>query len=208
MPIRHRPIKRHFVRSRRDGFTAIEMVVVLAVLAILAAVIARNVVGTVNSGRSAALAESLDALRQSVYAYRADVRRYPTQLAYLSTQPGSASDVCGRTVPPAFLAEWRGPYTAQMITASGLQVGDASILNGVEVVATAPAPAPGIETPATLYIVVEDVDLAVAEDLEKAFDSETISASSYTTGTILWEDTGTAGDASGTLRFGLSIRGC
>lgn len=184
-------------RGLRPGFTMIEILVVLAVLAALAAVLGRNVASTTQTGRSAALAESLDALRRSIYAYRGDVRRYPTQLSQLSTKPTSANDLCGRTVPPAFLDNWRGPYTAQTITASGIQVGDATILNALD----GPA-GQGIETPATLFIVAEDVDRAIAASLERAYDGDDVVD---TAGMIQWTE-----DVSGvgTLSFGIAISGC
>lgn len=188
--------------GRRGGFTAIELLVVLAVLAILAAVVVRNVGSTTESGRTAGLAQSLDALRQSVYAYRADVRRYPTHLRYLTSKPGSADDLCNRTVPPPFLDEWRGPYTGQTITTDGIPIGDARILDALDFPA-----GHTIETPATLYIEVVDVDSTIAARLERAYDGETLS---YTDGVILWDDAGngSSGDRIGTLSFGIPISGC
>lgn len=189
------------VSSSRRGFTTIEIVVVLAVLAILAAVITRNVVGTVNTGRSAALAESLDALRQSIYAYRGDVRRYPTNLQYLSSPPVGAVDICGRPLPAAFVEEWRGPYTAQAIPGGGKKVGEARVLDALQ----GPG-SPGIETAGLLSIVVENVDFTIAEDLEHAYDDS--NAPDYGAGTVRWIDTAPTGDGSGTLYFGIAIRGC
>lgn len=175
-----------------------EILVVLAVLAALAAVVGRNVASTTQSGRSAALAESLDGLRRSIYAYRGDVRRYPTNLTQLSTQPAAgATDLCGRDVPPTFLANWRGPYTGQTVTGSGIPVGDALILDALE----GPA-GQGIETSGTLFIVVEDVDEAIAAALERSYDGEPLD---FGSGTIRWTD---AGGGIGTLRFGIAISGC
>lgn len=186
----------------RPGFTLIEILVVLAVLAVLAAVVGRNVASTTQSGRSAALAESLDALRGSIYAYRGDVRRYPTHLSQLSTKPTSASDLCvpARSVPAAFLDNWRGPYTAREITASGIPVGDARILDALDTPGVH-----GIETTGTLFIVVEDVDEAIAARLERVYDGET---PDYGAGVIRWEDAPPTGNGVGTLRFGIAISGC
>lgn len=179
----------------RGGFTAIEVLVVLAVLAVLAAVVVRNVASTTESGRTAGLAQSLDALRQSVYAYRADVRRYPTNLSQLSTPPTSATDLCGRNVPPAFLDEWRGPYTVQTITANGVTVGDALILD------TLVGPVgQGIEDSGTLHMLAIRVDSTIAARLERAYDGEPLS---YGDGVIEWSSAG-----EDTLKFGLDIRGC
>ena len=186
----------------RRGFTTLEILVVLAVLAILAAVVGRSVVGSVNSGRSAGLAESLAALRDGVFRYREDVRRWPTNLSYLSAQPVAATDLCGRTVPPGFLNGWSGPYAARTITASGIPVGDAVIQDALE-----PSVVFGIETTGTLSIVVTEVDSVVAARLEVANDGA-VAAGVYGTGVIRWTDTAPAGDHRGTLRYGLAIRGC
>lgn len=193
------PMKRRRARrGSRPGFTMIEILVVLAVLAALAAVIGRNVASTTQSGRSAALAESLDALRRSIYAYRGDVRRYPTNLSQLSAQPqAGALDLCGRNLPTAFRESWRGPYTAQTITASGIQVGDARIRDALE--SAAPQ---GIETPGTLLIVVDDVDEAIAVSLERAYDGDDTTDAADV---IRWSD---AGNGVGVLRFGVAISGC
>lgn len=190
------------VRSPRRGFTTIEILIVLAVIAILAAVIGRSVVGTVNSGRSAGLAESLAALRDGVFRYREDVRRWPTNLSYLSTQPVAATDLCGRTVPPGFLADWGGPYAARTITSAGIPVGDAVIQDALE-----PSGAFGIETTGTLFIVVAEVDSLVAVRLEEAYDNP-VAAGVFGTGVIRWTDVAPTGDGRGTLRFGMAIRGC
>lgn len=186
-------------RSSRPGFTAIEVLVVLAVLAILAAVVHRQVGRSMDSGRSAALAQSLDGLRQAIYQYRTDVRRYPRELVFLSAQPASATDLCGRNVPAGFLEQWRGPYTAQPIGATGIQVGDARIQNALE-----PDPATlAIEQTGTLSIVVTDVDVQVAEALDRAYDGD----GSLTTGVVRWSE-GVVGSGRGTLRFSLAVRGC
>jgi prepilin-type N-terminal cleavage/methylation domain-containing protein len=191
-------------RSRRAGFTMIEVLLVLAVLAVIAAVVTVTVGRSVQQGRSAALAQTLDGLRQAIYQYRTDVRRYPTHLTFLAAQPGSATDHCNRTVPPGFLNQWRGPYTPQAIGPTGIQVGDARVLNALE------REGGGfftIEQAGTLFIVVEGVDSLVAARLERAYDDETIGAGSYTSGVIRWAaDVGTPG--RGTLRFGLAVRGC
>ena len=176
---------------------------VLAVIAILATVIGRTVFPALVGGKSAGLAGSLDGLREAIYQYRTDVRRYPSNLTYLSSQPSSATDLCGRAVPAPFLADWRGPYTPQVITSGGIPVGDATIQDALE----GPV-GQGIESNGTLFIVVVDVDSAVAADLEAAYDDATLPAGAYTSGIIRWTNQAPTNDPRGTLRFGLSVRGC
>jgi type II secretory pathway pseudopilin PulG len=174
------------------------MVIVLAIIAILAAVVHREVVRSMDTGRTAALAQSLDALRQAVFQYRSDVRRYPTHLTQLSTQPATATDLCGRNVPPGFLNQWNGPYTPQVITTNGIPMGDAVILDALD---WEPKDT-DVNAVRTLFIEVDEVDQRIAEALRRAYDGE---AGTFTDGMIRWVD---GGNGRGILRFGLAVRGC
>lgn len=184
---------------RRPGFTMVELVVVLAILAGLAAVVLPQMLGQGREGRTAALAQSLTSLRESIYEYRADVRRYPTNLRYLSSQPSSANDFCGRNVPSSFLDEWMGPYTKEAVTADGIQLYAAVIQDTLK---TEPASfSPG--QAGSILVTVDAVDSLIADELEQTYDGE--SSPDFTDGTIRW--TGTSA-GQGTLEFALPIKGC
>jgi len=87
----------------RRGFTLIEIMVVIAVIAILASLVAPNVfrhVGTANETTARAQIEMLGA---ALDAYRLDNGRYPTTsqgLSALMTPPGGEGGA----------RNWRGPY--------------------------------------------------------------------------------------------------
>lgn len=89
--------------ERVRGFTLIELMVVILVLGMLAALVAPNVFRNVGSAKAAAARSQIELLGTALDAYRLDNDRYPTTaqgLAALRREP---------------LAEprprsWRGPY--------------------------------------------------------------------------------------------------
>lgn len=92
---------------RRVAFTLIEILVVIAVIAILASLVAPNVFQHVGTARSTTARSQLEMLATALDAYRLDTGRYPTTeqgLAALTTAP--AVDA-----PPA----WRGPYLRRAV---------------------------------------------------------------------------------------------
>lgn len=101
------PSRRFHPRPRRRAFTLIEILVVIAVIAILASLVAPNVFQHVGTARSTTARSQLEMLATALDAYRLDTGRYPTSaqgLAALVTLP--AAD------PPA---TWRGPYLRRAV---------------------------------------------------------------------------------------------
>lgn len=187
--------------ASRPGFTTIEVVVILAVLAVLATVTLLAVTGRgVRGGQTAALSSNLETLATGIAEFRADVRRYPSQLTYLAAPlAGGATDACGAAIPGGFASLWQGPYVSRAIPATGLPSGTSLIQTALE-----RDPATGGPTDVgTLFIVVQDVDEAVALALEESFDG----ASDFTTGTIRWVES-PPGSGRGVLRYAILIRGC
>jgi general secretion pathway protein G len=93
----------------RAAFTLIEILVVIAVIAILASLVAPNVFQHVGTARSTTARSQLEMLATALDAYRLDVGRYPTTeqgLAALMTAP------VGDTP-----ATWRGPYLRRSVPA-------------------------------------------------------------------------------------------
>ena len=184
----------HSERTTRPAFTLAEVLVALAILALLAAVLFPTVGAQLRKGQSAALANQLDNLRTSIGNYRTNVVRYPFVLVDLTTQPGVGSvDACGTAIPAANRALWRGPYLTQVILGN-TPVGDATLLNQLVRI-----PANGVGAPGLLQILVASVDSTVAVDLEAQFDGN----NNFATGTIQWTTLG-----ADTLKFLIPIRGC
>lgn len=88
---------------RRDGFTLIEILVVVAVLSVLAALVAPNVFQHLGTAKDAAARSQMEMLGAALDAYRLDNGRYPT------TQQGLDALRTEPTVEPR-PRNWRGPY--------------------------------------------------------------------------------------------------
>ncbi|MEX2179708.1 MAG: type II secretion system protein [Gemmatimonadaceae bacterium] len=182
----------------RRGFTLAEVIVSLILIAALGAVLVPQVVQRLRDGQAAAIANNLNGIRTALLEYRKAIGRYPSQLAYLATQPTpGATDLCARNVPIDWSAMWRGPYLQQAIGASGVSVRDATILNALR---REPATIP-LGLLANLFIDVTSVDQDVAEIIERSFDPTV----DFAAGTIRWVATG---GGQGTLSLVMPVRGC
>ncbi len=73
-------------RSFADGFTIIELLVVLAALGLLLAIAAPRYVEHVDRARETALRHNLRNLRDAIDKFRADRNRYPKTLQELATE--------------------------------------------------------------------------------------------------------------------------
>ena len=73
------------VLDRRGGFTLIELIVVMAVVALLTSLAAPRYFDAVARAREASLRSSLRTLREAIDQYAADRGRYPETLADLAT---------------------------------------------------------------------------------------------------------------------------
>lgn len=82
----------------KRGFTLIELVVVILILAILAALIVPRIVGRTDDAKRSKAASDISTLRGQVQMYKTDVGDFPETLMDLRTRPSEGAD------------GWRGPY--------------------------------------------------------------------------------------------------
>jgi general secretion pathway protein G len=97
---------RRLARRRRQGFTLIELMVVLVIIGVLAALIVPNVLDRADDARVTAARTDVNNLMQALKLYRLDNQRYPTTeqgLQALVTRP--------TTAPPP--PNWR-PYLEKL----------------------------------------------------------------------------------------------
>jgi prepilin-type N-terminal cleavage/methylation domain-containing protein len=179
--------------NRDRGFTLAEVLVTLAIFAVLAALIVPQVTGQLRRGQSTALANQLTNLRTAITNYRDNVSRYPRALMQLTTAPVVGDvDLCGTALSPANRNAWRGPYLTQPVLVTGMPVADFTVRNNI-----IRNPATNAGTPVgQLRLTVQSVPIEIAADLEKQFDGDSV----YTTGNILY-----AGDS---LTFVMLVRDC
>ncbi len=83
-----------------DGFTLIELLVVLGIIALLAALVAPQVIGYLSGARSEAAAAQLKNVESAVELFYLDNGSYPPADAGLGAL----------VTAPSGLASWKGPY--------------------------------------------------------------------------------------------------
>ncbi len=86
--------------SRDAGYTLTEMLVVLAIIALIAAVLTPGILGQLGRARAKSAQMQLETIAAAVETFRSDVSRYPTDaegLNVLVSQPGGVDG-------------WAGPY--------------------------------------------------------------------------------------------------
>lgn len=86
--------------ARDTGFTLIELIVVIALLAVLAAVVAPNLLGKASDANRKSAGIQLEKIAGAVELYRIETGRYPDNLDNLVDQPQG-------------LERWNGPYVSK-----------------------------------------------------------------------------------------------
>lgn len=86
--------KKHFIAR---GFTLVEMMAVVVIIAILAAVIGPRIFNQVNKTQQVRAQKDIDAISQAISMFRLDTNKFPEDLKDLQRNNGD-------------LKGWRGPY--------------------------------------------------------------------------------------------------
>jgi general secretion pathway protein G len=103
----NRPVLSRLRTARRSGFTLIEILVVIVVIAILATLVAPNVFQHVGAAKDATAKSQIEMMGAALDAYRLDAGAYPT------TQQGLQALVETPSVDAP--ANWRGPYLRKAV---------------------------------------------------------------------------------------------
>ena len=99
--------------KRHSGFTLIEVLIVIVVIAILAAIVVPRLLGAGREAREASLRAHLQELRNAVGLFQAQVGDYPADLTQIMDSTAPATGANGVVINPN---DFRGPY---LTTASG-----------------------------------------------------------------------------------------
>lgn len=93
---------------RRRGFTLVELLVVIVVLAVLAAIVLPKFMDSSTRSKESTLRTDLKLLRNAISVFQADIGKYPYSLADLAeTDPSKVKDKDGNVVKAS---DWHGPY--------------------------------------------------------------------------------------------------
>lgn len=84
-------------RRHPRGFTLIELIVVIALIAVLAAVVAPNLLGKAGEAKRKSARVQVDKISTAVELYRLETGRYPETLSDLVKKPEG-------------MDQWNGPY--------------------------------------------------------------------------------------------------
>ena len=90
-------------RRKQDGFSLLEMLVVLAIMGLLATLVAPRLFSQIDRSKITAAKAQARSIRTSLDAMRLDIGRYPTAeegLALLTAPPAD----------PSLRTSWLGPY--------------------------------------------------------------------------------------------------
>ncbi|MCL4492896.1 MAG: type II secretion system major pseudopilin GspG [Nitrospirae bacterium] len=93
-------MKRNLYLTDKKGFTLVELLVVLVILGLLAALVGPKLFPKLGKGKQAAAKAQIELLEQAMDQYRLDVGTYP------NTQDGLNALVAN----PGGLERWEGPY--------------------------------------------------------------------------------------------------
>ncbi|HVZ91400.1 MAG TPA: type II secretion system major pseudopilin GspG [Rhizomicrobium sp.] len=107
------------LRRGDSGFTLLELLVVLAIMGMLAAIIAPQVIGYLGKSRTKAAQVQIQYIMQGLELFRIDVGRYPSQqegLQALVTQAPTAPNWNGPYLKKdsALVDPWGNPYLYQI----------------------------------------------------------------------------------------------
>ena len=107
------------ISRREEGFTLVELLVVLLILALLAALVGPRVIGYMASSKVKTAAIQISAYKTALELYHLDVGRYPdssTGLKALVTAPAGARGWSGPYLDKALANDpWGNPYVYQAV---------------------------------------------------------------------------------------------
>lgn len=102
-------------KTRRRGFTLVELLVVIVVLAVLAAIVLPKFMDSSKRSKESALRSDLKLLRNAIGLFYTDTGAYPKQLSDLAatSAPAKGLDSSGNEVT-INAADWHGPYLQEV----------------------------------------------------------------------------------------------
>lgn len=117
MPLTRSNNSRKKASVRLPGFTLAEILVALALIALLAAVLLPTVAGQILKGDASRTAQDLEAVRSGIEQFLTDVHRYPGKYSDLTkkitTTSSTHTDINGASYAQGLVDKWGGPYVTK-----------------------------------------------------------------------------------------------
>jgi type II secretion system protein G len=103
--------------SNRKAFTLVELLIVIIIVAVLAAVAIPKFANSSQRSKESALRAELSLLRNAVELFKTDTGVFPNSLADLAATaaPANGKDAAAATVAIT-AADWKGPYVSRINT--------------------------------------------------------------------------------------------
>ena len=102
---------------KRTGFSLAEILVAIAIVAVVAAVVIPSIGGQLRSGDESRVQQDLTNIRSGVEQFLADVRRYPNSIGQLTNVPTANAagqpGLTGGVYTAGQVGRWRGPYISK-----------------------------------------------------------------------------------------------
>lgn len=177
------------MRKVRDrlGFTLAEVLVSVALIAVLASVTIPTIRGRLRDGYEDAIVQEFDDLASAITAYQQNVGKYPPTLDYLTalpTTPFSPTDFCGNNLTARQISNWRGPYVARAISNVNYSIGQDATVEVALGSGTVTSLNNGSQP--SITIIVDGPDQTTANDIDIKIDG----SADAVNGTLTWQASG------------------
>lgn len=179
-------------RGNRSGFTLPEVLVTVAIVAVLAAVVVPTVTNQISKGDDTNFPTNVSSLRAAVTAFVTDTRKFPSRIQHLQVAIANTDkDIFGNQYGAAAEARWKGPYLAGGMKAFSATARTDSVdwalafaLDSIDDEANGS----GNFTGTGLFIILGGVaSRAAAQHIDSIIDTGTDVTNDSTTGALRWK---------------------
>ena len=109
--LHHKPARRHSHSGSQRGFTLVELLLVLMILALIGGLVLPGIIGKAESAKAKAAASQVSRLAMAVESYYLDTGTTPDSLEQLVTEGGDTPGWNGPYVKPSSLKDpWGREY--------------------------------------------------------------------------------------------------